>query len=89
MALAKSALGHNIDVHAEEVLDRVRKADEREQALAWWNRDKQIEVTPWKVVAAGDRPEHARVRHSEVVRQTSDFVAVGSQRCTRFRLCRL
>ena len=79
MAPAKAAVGHNVDMHPEEVLDRVRKPNEREQTLASWHRDEQVEVTPGKVVAAGDRPEHAGILHSEVVRQTPDLVPVCSQ----------
>ena len=79
MAIAKSAFGHNVDVHPEEVLDRVRKPNEREQTLASWHRDEQVEVTPGKIVATSDRPEHAWIFHSEVVRQTPDLVSVCRQ----------
>lgn len=30
MSLAKAAFGHNVHPHPKEVLDRVRKSDERE-----------------------------------------------------------
>jgi hypothetical protein len=79
MALAKPAFGHNVDMHPEEVLDRVRKPNEREQALSSWHRDQQVEVTPGKIIAASDRPEHAWILHSKVVRQTPDLVPVCCQ----------
>jgi hypothetical protein len=80
MVLAKPALGHNVDVHPEEVLDRVRKPDDREEALSSWHGDQQVEVTPGKIVATGDRPEHAWILHAEVPGQTPDLVAVPSKR---------
>jgi hypothetical protein len=39
MALAKPSFGYHVDVHPEEILDRVRKPNECEQALASWHRD--------------------------------------------------
>lgn len=79
MALAKPAFGHYIDMNPEKVLDRMRKPDQGEQALAWWHRYQQIEVTPGDIVAAGDGPEHAWILHSEVARQAQDLVPMSGQ----------
>jgi hypothetical protein len=79
MALVKPAFGHHIDVHSEEILDGVCKPDEGEEALASWHRDEQVEVTAGKIVATGDRPEHAWVPNSKVARQAQDLIAVHGQ----------
>jgi hypothetical protein len=80
MALTKPAFGHHVDVHSEDILDRLRKSNEREESLAPWHRDQQVEVAPGEIIAAGDRPEYTRILHPEVVRQAKDLIPMRSQR---------
>ncbi len=76
MTLPKPTFGHNVDMHAEQVLNRARETHKREQAFTPWHTHQQIQITPGTIITTSSRAEHPRVLHPEITRQPTDLIPV-------------